>query len=85
MKLPRWLREPAIVVALIGLPVGATTLIVGDYLDDRNAIAARDYEAGQKRCDRAFGVAQDESLNANFATDPLFIENQKQITTNCSR
>jgi len=83
LRLAGLLREPAIIVALIGLPVSVATLIAGDLIESRNAAMERAYQQERDRCGRAFAIAQDETLNERFAGDEAFVAEQVEIARSC--
>ncbi|MBX9899035.1 MAG: hypothetical protein K2Y17_14290 [Qipengyuania sp.] len=85
MRLQRILREPSVLVALIGFPIGLASIAFSDWLDSSNSAIERAYEAEKNRCDRAFAVAQDDALNARFAGDDEFLAEQLRIAKMCGR
>jgi hypothetical protein len=72
VRLQRILREPTVLVALIGFPIGLASVAFSDWLDSSNSAIERAYHGEKNRCDRAFAVAQDDTLNARFAAMKSF-------------
>ena len=72
-------------VALIGFPIGLASIAFSDWLDSSNSTIERAYEAEKNRCERAFAIAQDDTLNAQFAADAEFLAEQVRIAKSCGK
>ncbi len=79
------MREPTVLVALIGFPIGLSSIAFGDWLDSSNSAVERSYQVEKARCDRAFAIAQDDRLNAEFAADADFLAEQVQLAKACGK